>query len=88
MARSLPPPNIGSTILWTSIIACIDDANGSIIDMEKFLLHTKEVALQRKWATAAASDLLNISNARESSPPPSPDRLHEKKMLTKESMGT
>ncbi len=78
MAHSLPDPDVGTPVLRTSIIDCIDDADGSI-DMDKFLSHTEELISQRKWATAAVSDLLNIDDAEECDPRPAPDRPREVK---------
>ena len=56
----------------------MSDADGSI-DMDKFLLHSEEVASQRKWSAAAVFDLLNINNAAVSGPPLSLVQPHEKK---------
>jgi len=55
-----PPsgPGVESAVLRTSILDCIDDADGSF-NVDKFPQHLQELISQRRWAAETVSDLLS-----------------------------
>ena len=68
MICSLSGPGVESAVLWTSIVDCIDNAQGSI-NVDKFLQHVEELISQRRWAAETVSDLLSGGDANEDSRP-------------------
>ena len=58
MVRSPSGPGVESAVLRTSILDCINDANGSF-NVDKFLQHAQELISQRRWAAETVSDLLS-----------------------------
>ncbi len=68
MIRSLSGPGVEFAVLQTSIVDCIDDADGSI-NMDKFLQHAEELISQCRWAAETVSDLLHGDDVDEDSLP-------------------
>jgi hypothetical protein len=58
MVCSPSGPGVESAVLRTSILDCINDADGSF-NVDKFLQHAQELISQRRWAAETVSDLLS-----------------------------